>query len=159
MAIVEFFEKPGCQTNTRQKVLLREAGHEVVERNLLTTPWTPASLRPYFGRQTVASWFNRSAPAIKQGEILPERLSEEQALTLMLAAPLLIKRPLLRVGQRCCAGFESAELLYLGLDITPGAQLNRCAKDSAKPEDGTQHSAPTCPSPVAQENGTMNPGQ
>jgi len=140
MAVVEFFEKPGCQTNARQKALLRAAGHDVVERNLLTTPWTPASLQPYFGDKTVAHWFNRSAPAVKQGEIQPERLTEEQALALMLASPLLIKRPLLRVGERCCSGFESAELSYLGLGITSDSQLNRCAKDGS--------TTPTCPSPA-----------
>jgi nitrogenase-associated protein len=149
MATVEFFEKPGCRTNTRQKALLRAAGHEIIERNLLTTPWTPASLRPYFGDEAVADWFNRSAPAIKQGEILPERLSETEALILMSTTPLLIKRPLLRVEERCCAGFESAALSYLGLDITPGEPLNRCAKDHS-------HAEPACPPPDTYGHETTN---
>ncbi|WNV05307.1 ArsC/Spx/MgsR family protein [Candidatus Methylospira mobilis] len=143
MAIVEFFEKPGCQSNTRQKALLRDAGNEVAEHNLLTEPWTPALLRPYFGKEPVSSWFNPSAPAIKQGEIQPERLSEQEALAKMCASPLLIKRPLLRVGDRCCSGFESAALSFLGLDITPEGHTNRCARDSA-------HPAPSCPSPLVQ---------
>jgi len=146
MAVVEFFEKPGCRTNTRQKALLREAGHEVAERSLLTEPWTPASLRPYFGNEPVSNWFNRSAPAIKQGEIKPERLSEQEALTMMCASPLLIKRPLLRVGDRCSAGFESAALSYLGLDITLDGHSNGCAREHAHPESA----ASACSSPSHQ---------
>ncbi|PJC70634.1 MAG: arsenate reductase family protein, partial [Zetaproteobacteria bacterium CG_4_8_14_3_um_filter_59_5] len=49
MALITFYEKPGCINNTRQKKLLKQAGHRLVEMNLLSEPWTAAGLRPYFG--------------------------------------------------------------------------------------------------------------
>jgi len=117
MATVLFWEKPGCVNNTRQKKLLREAGHEVVERNLLTENWDAVRLRRFFGTLPVAAWFNGSAPAVKQGLVLPEDLSEEQALRLMVADPILIRRPLMQFGERCEAGFDPAQVhAWIGLD-------------------------------------------
>lgn len=131
MATVLFWEKPGCVNNTRQKKLLREAGHEVIERNLLTEHWDAARLRRFFGTLPVAAWFNGSAPAIKQGQVLPETLSEEQALALMLADPLLIRRPLMQVGERCKAGFDPVRVdTWIGLtpEAAAPADLETCPR-------------------------------
>lgn len=116
MAVVTFYEKPGCINNTKQKALLREAGHTVVERNLLTEPWTPATLRPFFGELPVPAWFNRSAPAVKSGEIDPDAVDETAALALMLAEPLLIRRPLMEAHGRKAVGFDTDAVdAWLGL--------------------------------------------
>lgn len=80
MAKVIFYEKPGCGGNARQKALLLSSGHELEVRDLLTEPWTPERLRPFFGNRPVAGWFNASAPAIKSGEIDPETLTPQQAI-------------------------------------------------------------------------------
>ncbi|WP_256361249.1 hypothetical protein [Methylomonas koyamae] len=82
MATVHFYEKPGCLNNTRQKQLLSAAGHLLVVYDLLQQPWAKqqAKLRSFFGDKPVAEWFNRSAPAIKQGLIDPEMLDEDQAI-------------------------------------------------------------------------------
>lgn len=133
MATVLFWEKPGCVNNTRQKKLLREAGHEVVERNLLTESWDAARLRDFFGALPVAEWFNRSAPAVKQGEVIPERLSESQALSLMVAEPLLIRRPLMQVGERCRAGFDPEAVdAWIGLapEAAAPSDLETCPKQA-----------------------------
>jgi nitrogenase-associated protein len=131
MATVLFWEKPGCANNARQKKLLREAGHEVVERDLLAEPWDAARLRRFFGSLPVAAWFNGSAPAVKQGLVLPDTLGEAQALGLMLADPLLIRRPLMQVGERCEAGFDPQRVdAWIGLvpeDAAP-ADLETCAR-------------------------------
>jgi nitrogenase-associated protein len=116
MATVLFWEKPGCVNNTKQKKLLREAGHEVLEHNLLTEAWGAGRLRGFFGTLPVAAWFNGSAPAIKQGLVKPESLDEKAALALMLDDPLLIRRPLMQVGERCEAGFDPARVdAWIGL--------------------------------------------
>ena len=54
-------------------------------------------LRAFFGDLPVKHWFNTSAPAIKQGEVEPDKLNEQEALALMLDNPLLIRRPLMQV--------------------------------------------------------------
>ena len=128
MAVILFYEKPGCANNARQKRLLIEAGHELIVRDLLETRWTAEGLRAFFGARPVAEWFNRAAPRIKSGEIVPEMLDEPEALALMLADPLLIRRPLLQVDERREAGFES-ERLRDWLSLAPeGSSLERCRR-------------------------------
>ena len=106
MSCIIFYEKPGCATNRLQKELLRSAGIELEVRDLLREAWTPERLRPFFGRLPVAEWFNPSAPAIKYGELDVSELSAEQALELMVAQPLLIRRPLIRCGMHYMVDFD-----------------------------------------------------
>jgi nitrogenase-associated protein len=108
MATVLFWEKPGCQGNARQKALLTASGHAVVVRNLLAEPWTAERLRLFFGGRPVAGWFNLAAPRVKSGDVQPDSLDEPAALALMLEDRLLIRRPLMQVGERCEAGFDTA---------------------------------------------------
>ena len=106
MATVTFYEKPGCVNNIRQKKLLAAAGHQVIAKNLLTENWQAKHLLAVFGAMAVMDWFNYSAPAIKHGEINPETQTEQEALVLMLENPLLIRRPLMQVGDSLMAGFD-----------------------------------------------------
>lgn len=115
MSELIFYEKPGCVNNTKQKALLRNAGHEVEARSLLTHPWSTETLRPFFGARPVSEWFNRSAPRVKCGEIVPETMDEVSALQAMLADPLLIRRPLIQLGQRREAGFDAEVERWLGV--------------------------------------------
>jgi nitrogenase-associated protein len=95
MARITFWEKPGCGGNARQKALLLAAGHELVVKNLLAEPWTAPRLLEFLDPLPVAEWFNLAAPRVKSGEVVPARLGREEALALLLAEPLLIRRPLM----------------------------------------------------------------
>lgn len=131
MARINFYEKPGCGNNTRQKALLVAAGHEVIARNLLTEAWTAERLLAFFGNRPVADWFNRAAPRVKSGEIVPEQLDAVSALQLMLQDSLLIRRPLLEAKGRQEIGFDQA-LIHEWLGLTPsGGDLESCPKSAA----------------------------
>lgn len=110
MTAVVFYEKPGCASNRRQQQLLRAAGIDLQVRDLLGEAWTAERLRPFLAGRPVAEWFNRAAPAIKSGALDPQQLSAEQAMALLLAEPLLIRRPLLQLGAARLAGFDLAAL-------------------------------------------------
>lgn len=99
MATVIFYEKPGCINNTKQKALLQASGHKLEVRNLLSD-WTTKQLRLFFGKLPVAQWFNRTAPQVKSSEVIPEQIDAETALAMMIANPILIRRPLMRVSDR-----------------------------------------------------------
>ncbi|MFC5301608.1 ArsC/Spx/MgsR family protein [Azospira restricta] len=117
MARVVFYGKPGCRGNARQRALLVAAGHAVEFRDLLATPWSAERLLAFLGPLPVAEWFNRSAPALKSGEVVPENLGFEAALRLLLADPLLIRRPLLEAGGERRVGFDPAALdAWIGLN-------------------------------------------
>jgi nitrogenase-associated protein len=123
MAHLVFFEKPGCGGNAKQRALLEAAGHTLERRNLLTAHWTRERLLDYLAPLPVAQWFNRAAPRIKSGEIVPEQLDAEAALQALLAEPLLIRRPLmLREDGARLVGFDTAEVeRFVGLGAPAAA--------------------------------------
>ena len=128
MAAITFYEKPGCGNNTKQKALLAAAGHEVIARNLLTEPWTEERLLAFFAARPVAEWFNRAAPRVKSGEIIPELLDAMEALQLMLADPLLIRRPLMEANGHKEVGFDK-DLIHGWLGLVPsGGDLETCPR-------------------------------
>ncbi len=106
MATIIFYEKPGCINNTKQKALLEAAGHLVKARNLLTENWTALTLSSFFGDLPVTAWFNPTAPDLKSGKIRPDQIEASEALELMIENPLLIRRPLMQVGDRKEVGFD-----------------------------------------------------
>ncbi len=138
MATVIFYEKPGCINNTRQKKLLVAAGHEVVAKNLLTEVWQAERLRAFFSVLPVRDWFNYSAPSIKHGEIEPDKLTEPEALALMLENPLLIRRPLMQVGDNVMAGFDAQAVdIWIGLaESGANPDLESCPKSGTESRCG-----------------------
>jgi len=130
MATVIFYEKPGCSNNTRQKKLLAEAGHHVVAKDILTETLQADRLRAFFGALAVRDWFNYSAPAIKHGEVEPDKLTEQEALTLMQQNPLLIRRPLMQAGDSLMVGFDQQAVdNWIGLQKTGNmSDLESCPR-------------------------------
>lgn len=129
MVHLVFYEKPGCGGNARQKALLSAAGHTLEVRDLLNWPWTSESLLAFLRPLPVAQWFNRAAPRIKSGELDPEAVDRETALQLLLAEPLLIRRPLLEYAGELRVGFDGADIdawIGLGADA-PKKSLEGCA--------------------------------
>ncbi len=146
MAEVIFYEKPGCAGNARQKALLVASGHVLDVRNLLTEPWSVSSLRPYFGETPVKEWFNLASPRVKSGEIDLDKITPQTALVMMIMDPMLIRRPLIKVGGRCEAGFDP-ELIgaWIGLAVTDKPVGDTCVRTGAaslRPDGGATVAAP-----------------
>lgn len=131
MTDIIFYEKPGCASNAKQKALLEAAGHRLEVRSLLSWPWDEAALLAFLAPLPVAEWFNRAAPRVKSGEVMPYTLSQEQALALLLSEPLLIRRPLMAVGEARMVGFDSARVdAWVGLrENAPRANLEGCSSN------------------------------
>ena len=134
-----FYEKPGCSSNHKQKAQLTAMGFELEVHSLLSTPWSPAELKKYFAAHPVEQWFNRGAPAVKEGRINPAVLSSHQALELFVQEPLLIRRPLIRTlngDTHYWAGFDVLQLLAdLGLPAELAATQPQLGEGcSSRPE-------------------------
>lgn len=115
MANIVFFEKPGCINNEKQKKVLMDAGHTLECKNILQHPWSKEELLRFVSGKEPTAMMNHTAPDIKSGKIIPEKLEFLEALDLMLATPLLIKRPLISVDDLYLQGFTEKELQpYLG---------------------------------------------
>ena len=134
MAAVIFWGKPGCAGNARQIALLRASGHALDVRDLSAEPWTATRLRPFFGNTPVARWFNASAPKVKRGEIRPQSLDEASALSMLIAEPLLIRRPLLECDGSRVAGFEPGLIAaWIGLADSPNPVTEGCPRPDMPP--------------------------
>jgi len=121
---LQFYEKPGCINNTKQKKILRELGFQLEEHNLLTTPWSVERLQEFFATLPVTKRFNNSAPAIKEGSVKPENLDDAESLEAMIRDPILIRRPLIRCGDVYKVGFDLDELLLsLGVELKDEQQV------------------------------------
>lgn len=129
MLILEFYEKPGCAGNARQKAKLSSLGCMLSVKSLLDTTWDKKELSEYFVGKPVNEWFNMSAPKIKDGLLDINTLGKDEALEMMAKEPLLIKRPLIKCGEIKMCGFEPSEILEkLGLNIEE-------APPTCQPED------------------------
>lgn len=110
MAKIVFFEKTGCINNTKQKKILALAGHEVDAVNLLHHDWTKDELLSFFDELEVKDWFNKNAPAVAKGEISLDGFNRETALEALLKDPILIRRPLMVIGDQRLVGFDPEKL-------------------------------------------------
>ena len=128
MTTVVFYQKPGCRTNVRQIEALRTAGHQVIVRSLFSEVWTEQRLRAFFGDTPVSAWFNPASPKIKSGLIDPDAVDATSALRVMLADPLLIRRPLIEAGDARCAGFDRDPVPSLLNGNPAGAALQDCSR-------------------------------
>lgn len=143
MATVLFYEKPGCINNNRQKKLLRQAGHTVIEKDLLQTRWRKDELMEFFSAMPVHEWFNTGAPQVKSGEVIPAACSVEQAVQLMMANPLLIRRPLMRVNNEVMVGFDqNAVDKWLGLQSKTAADVETCPRNHERGAKVTKFRTP-----------------
>ncbi len=137
MTKVVFYEKPGCANNARQKQMLTAAGHDLDLKNLLVEPWTAECLRGFFGLRPVSEWFNKAAPAIKSGTIDPAALGEDEALSLMISNPILIRRPLMEADGKREIGFDIEKIdAWIGLQAkTSPIDLETCRRSTHQPDE------------------------
>lgn len=58
----------------------------------------------------------KSNPRVQSGEVIPEKVDPQTALVIMLRDPLLIRRPLIEVGDRREVGFDAEKIdAWIGL--------------------------------------------
>ncbi len=130
MKFVIFYEKPGCVTNAKQKQALRDVGYKVIERDLLNHGMKEEDLYEFFKNMPVTKWFNPNAPEIKNGKILPVNLTKEEALTMVTQNPLLLRRPLMIIGDKKLCGFNQwfiEKSFKIDLNTKVSNQCVRCA--------------------------------
>lgn len=116
MIPVIFYEKPGCVNNNKQKKSLIDFGFKVICANLLETNFSKDQLLKFFGNKNVKACINNNAPAVKNREIDIDNLTDENILEMMIKNPILIKRPLIAVGENRFCGFDINRLLNLKLE-------------------------------------------
>ena len=126
MAKIIFYEKTGCKNNTKQKKILTLTGHEVEAIDLIQHPWTKDELLSFFDGLEPKYWFNLNAPAFSEGLLEPEQFDKESAMEALLNDHILIKRPLLIIGDTKLVGFDAeriATLIGLNKEAHPSIEM------------------------------------
>ena len=103
---VIFYEKTGYSGNKRQQKLLSIHGISFHTKSLLDTKWDKTTLSSFFIGLSKDDIINKSAPQIKNKEIDITKLSKDELIELMCKNPILIKRPLLTIGNNKICGFD-----------------------------------------------------
>ncbi len=124
---VIFYEKTGCSGNARQKALLTEYGVTFEVRSLLDTPWDVPTLNSFFEGLTPKEMLNPFAPQLKDGSFKLEDYTKESLIEKMVQEPILIRRPLLQIGDVKLCGFDIPRLnLLLHVKMPTPQNINAC---------------------------------
>lgn len=124
---VIFYEKTGCSGNARQKALLKEHGVSLDVRSMLDTPWDKTTLETFFEGLTLKEMINPFAPQLKAGSFNLEAHTKESLIEQMLKTPILIRRPLLQIGEVKLCGFDIEKLnALLKISMPTPEHINAC---------------------------------
>ena len=82
-------------------------GLSVSERDYFKEPFTEDELRQLIaevGEPGVSAMFASRSPSLKKMGLNPAELSDERKVSLMLEEPRLVRRPIVRLGDRLIIG-------------------------------------------------------
>ena len=77
---------------------------ELSERDYFKDPFSEAEIREIAGLAGTEQIFARRSPSLKQMGLAGQDLSDDEMVKLMLQEPKLVRRPLIRVGDRVFVG-------------------------------------------------------
>jgi nitrogenase-associated protein len=126
---IVFWEKPGCMGNARQKAILAQSGHEIDARSLPGSSWSREELLAWLGDLPVPQWFNRGARRVQEGEIDPDSVDLEDALSILSADPILIRRPLVEVAGVRMVGFDLSRIEALAGPLPDTDRIRRVRQE------------------------------
>ena len=84
--------------------MLLQNGIELEERDFFKDGFTEAEIRGLAEGVGLSQLFARWSPSLKQMGLADQDLSEAEMLDLMLKEPRLVRRPLVRLGDRLLVG-------------------------------------------------------
>jgi nitrogenase-associated protein len=127
MKVAIFYEKTGCSGNKRQKELLQSYGVFLDVRSILDKEWSKKELESFFDGLAKEDIVNKFAPQIKSGEVKVSEYSKDELIDMMLKTPILIKRPLIQIGESKVCGFDIEKLnKLLDIEIDTNKDISNC---------------------------------
>jgi arsenate reductase len=111
---LELLHNPRCSKSRAARTLLEERGLAFRERAYLEDPLSRAELEDLARRlgRPPSQWIRRGESAYRESGLGPGS-SDAELLDAMLAAPILIERPILVRGGRAVVGRPTERLLEL----------------------------------------------
>ena len=97
---VEFYWWPRWSTCRKARELLLQNGLEVIERDFFQETFTDNEIRTLATMVGTENIFARRSPSLKKMGLADKELSDDAMVNLMLQEPKLVRRPLLKVGDK-----------------------------------------------------------
>ncbi len=88
--------------------MLLQKGLEVTDRDFFKDTLSEAEVRELASMADVESIFARRSPSLKKLGLADKELSDDEMIKLMLQEPKLVRRPLIKVGNRLMIGSGNA---------------------------------------------------
>ena len=73
---------------------------EINERDFFKKPFNQAEIRDLLKGKSASEMFNFRSPSFKQLGLSREKLSDSELIELMLKEPRLVRRPIVRIGDK-----------------------------------------------------------
>ena len=84
--------------------MLLQKGLEVSDRDFFKETFSEAEIRELAAMAGTENIFARRSPSIKKMGLADKQLSDDEMIGLMLQEPKLVRRPLLKVGNKLMVG-------------------------------------------------------
>ena len=81
-----------------------QSGTEVSERDFFKETFSEEEIRELASLAGIEQIFARRSPSLKQMGLADKELSEDEIVRLMLQEPKLVRRPMMRVGDKLMVG-------------------------------------------------------
>ena len=89
---------------------MRDKNIEVEEREYGRNPLTEAELREIIGDEPLENFLNTRTALYRQRNMKQKPPAEDEAISLMLKDPNLLKRPVIIKGKKRLTGFNEAQV-------------------------------------------------
>ena len=89
---------------------LSQKGVDFEERDFFKETFSTAEIRGLAGGSSISQLFSWRSPSVKTMGLEGRKLSEDELVGLMIQEPRLIRRPLVRIGERLIIGANWKEL-------------------------------------------------
>lgn len=83
-------------------------GLEVADRDFFRDAFTEAEIRELGALAGIGEIFARRSPSLKRLGLAGQELGDDEMVRLMLQEPRLVRRPLMRIGDRLLVGGAAA---------------------------------------------------
>ena len=88
--------------------MLLQKGLEVSDRDFFKETFSEAEIRELASMAGTENIFARRSPSLKKMGLADKQLSDDEMIGLMLQEPKLVRRPLLKVGNKLMVGGGNA---------------------------------------------------
>lgn len=83
-------------------------GLEVTDRDFFKEPFSETEIRELAAMNGTENIFARRSPSLKKLGLADKQLTDDEMVNLMLQEPKLVRRPLLKVGDKLMVGAGAA---------------------------------------------------